>query len=92
MRAGIGPQHVVTVAVAVDAQLAIRADLVEAALDGVDELLGDALVARDEMRRQPVAVENLLRRARAHVLARQRRPMLEAAGRTHGMDAAEEPP
>ncbi len=79
VRPVVGPQHVVAMAVAVNAQLAIAADLVEALLDRVDELLGDALVALDEMRRQPIAVEHLLRRARAHLLAIERRPLLETA-------------
>src|SRR4051812_45717458 len=77
--------------VAVDAQLAVAADLLEALLDRVDELLRDVLVARDEMRRQPVALEHVLGGALAHLLAIERWPLREAARRADGVDAAQEP-
>src|SRR5690349_10199325 len=78
-------------AVAVDTQLAIAADFFEALLDRVDELLRDILVARDEMRRQPVALEHVLGGALSHLLAIERRPLREAARRADGVDAAQEP-
>src|SRR5688572_8751299 len=74
-----------------DAQLSIRACLRKAVLDRIDELLGDALVARDQMRRQPIALEHLLGGTRPHFLAIQRGPLGEPARRADRVNTPEEP-
>src|SRR6185503_10674489 len=91
VRTVICPEHVVAMAVAMDTKVAIAADLVEALLDRVDELFRDVLVARDEMRWQPVALEHVQCSAGTHLLAIEGRPLREAARRADGVDTAEKP-
>src|SRR5690606_10950611 len=90
VRTGIGPQHVVAMAIAVNAQLAIRTDLVEAGIDGFKQMCRDLFVARDEMRLQPVAGKHVGNRARTELLARQRSPRLETPPAADRVQAAEE--
>src|SRR5688572_20218575 len=91
MRPVVGPQHVVAMTVSMDAQLAIRANLGEALLDRVAELLRHALVAFDEMRGQPIALEDLLGSAGAHLLAVERRPLVKPPRAADRVNPSQEP-
>src|SRR3954469_12417151 len=69
--------------VAADAQRAARADLGERRVDLLEQVRRGALVAIAQVRRDPVACEQLVDRLAAQLLPRQRLSMAKAA---HGAD------
>ena len=89
MRAGIGPQHVAAVHVAVQAQHRQFAGSIEAAADAVEGLIDHRQPGFAQFRRQEGRLQQLVPRLFAEVLDGQVGPVGEGLAGADGVDAAE---
>ena len=87
---GFGPEHIVAVAVAVDAQVPQRARVLESRLDEIQQLPRHLLVTMADVIGDAIAGKQIFDRLASHGLRRKPRPMLEPARRADGVDATEE--
>ena len=90
MRPGLGPEHIVAVTVAVDAQVPQRARVLESRLDEIQQLPRHLLVTMADVVGDAIAGKQVFDRLASHRLRRKPRAMLEPARRTDGVDATEE--
>ncbi len=92
MRAGVGPQHVAGVAVAVQAQISYIARTLVTAADAVERLLRHAAVDIHQIERNEILREQIIARLLPEVCDIERWALIERLQRADGVNPTDEAP